>query len=378
MVTGERGIGKSSLMVACKWFATGDFQWGDHKYNFIVLDVELATGSTFVGLLRAIGAKLDKEHRKYDGWQEAGKKLVKFISRCEAGGVKLNPKEELKPDYDRDCAELIDELAEAIAECDHALGDRIDGFIVMIDEADKAAVPSQLGLVCKLLTERLPKLRSNRLCLGIAGQLSLPTLLDQTHESARRVFQDLRLDTLKKPDVERVVARALEIANEKNDIKTTISEDALKLIYEFSEGYPHFIQQYGHSAFATDSDDLVDKNDVIVGAFGQNGAIQRLGEVYFEDMYYNQIQTDKYRKVLHALAGPTRPWVKKSELRKKTALSDGILTNALAALKKHGMVKVKKGVKGFYALPNNSFGTWLSLLASNSGQQVIFSQREEE
>ena len=64
-------------------------------------------------------------------------------------------------------------------------------------------------------------------------------------------------------------------------MKTTISDEALNLLAELSEGYPHFVQQFAYSAFEADNDDVIDVIDVLEGSYGESGAIAQLGEKYF-------------------------------------------------------------------------------------------------
>lgn len=69
-----------------------------------------------------------------------------------------------------------------------------------------------------------------------------------------------------------------------------------------SEGYPHFIQQFAHSVFAADTDNVIDAHDVVSGVLGRRGAMELIGDRYYRDSYYNKIQKDSYRQVLRIMA----------------------------------------------------------------------------
>ena len=74
-----------------------------------------------------------------------------------------------------------------------------------------------------------------------------------------------------------------------NTVKTSIDEKAMDLLITLSEGYPHFIQQFGYCAFDIDEDGTITQDDVYNGAFGRNGALEKIGDGYYRDNFYNKI-----------------------------------------------------------------------------------------
>jgi hypothetical protein len=138
-----------------------------------------------------------------------------------------------------------------------------------------------------------------------------------------------------------------------------ITDDGERAISSLSEGYPHFIQQFAYSAFEKDSDGEINLSDVMDGAFDDGGAFEQLGVKYFEDLYFEKIWSDEYRGVLRAIAETEGEWVAKDDIRKKVALKETTLNNALAALIKRHILIPKKGRKGIYRLPSRSFGVWI-------------------
>jgi len=59
----------------------------------------------------------------------------------------------------------------------------------------------------------------------------------------------------------------------------------------YSEGYPHFIQQFAYCAFEADTNWEISEDDVKSGAWGEHGAFQQLGTNYFEDLYFVLVST---------------------------------------------------------------------------------------
>lgn len=99
--------------------------------------------------------------------------------------------------------------------------------------------------------------------------------------------------------------------------------------------------------------------DVELGVFKENGAIDQLGTRYFEAMYRAQINSDEYRKVLQAIAKSPEKYVSKQAIREFTGLKETTLGNALQSLKNKQIIVAHQEKQGFYKLPNDSFAVWI-------------------
>ena len=161
-----------------------------------------------------------------------------------------------------------------------------------------------------------------------------------------------------------VVEFGLRDAQRVNGTETKITHEALAMIAELSEGYPHFIQQFAHSAFAQDSDDVIDVADVTQGAYKENGALTQLGHKYFSEMYHAKISSEDYRRVLGAMAPHGDKWLQRKDIIAESGVSESSVTNALAALKDKNIILVEEGKRGMYRLPTKSFAAWINAIRS--------------
>jgi hypothetical protein len=176
-----------------------------------------------------------------------------------------------------------------------------------------------------------------------------------------RIFEVLTLDTLKPEERIEVIQKGLAEAKARNTTDISISRKGEDLISEFSEGYPHFIQQFAYSAFETNTDEVIDEDDVILGAaIRPNGALQQLGLKYYEELYFDQIGSDEYRQVLRIMSGKLDGWVSKEDIRQTSGIKASTLNNAISTLKKRRIIIPKPGTKGVYRLPTKSFAVWIS------------------
>lgn len=306
MLTGERGIGKSSLLRYFKHVAQGRIQVQGEKVNFLVIEADIDEMTTVPGFIAKIQLALERELAKTEQARAFMARAWDFIKRIEAGGFALK---EQQPNEAIEV--LLDQFAHSLAStanriCDPenktVFGTTYDGVVLLIDEADNAKDDLPLGAMLKLLSERLQKHECECVMVGLAGLTGLRGVLRASHPSSLRLFEELPVDTLSPEEVGRVIDRALEHAEQENKEETRIDDAARAALISFAEGYPHFIQQFGYCAFAADEDGLIDIEDVKAGAFGERGAMELIGDAYYRDDFYNKIQKDSYRQVLRIMA----------------------------------------------------------------------------
>ena len=318
MITGERGIGKTSLLLYLKYVATGQIPYNSVNFRFLTLDLDLDPNTTQLGLIRRIKMHLDHQLGKTESARTFLGNAWAFLQRIRIMDSGLEK-------FEKDSSEelLLDEFALTLAQvcertCDQQapslFSAQYDGILLVIDEADNCSNQLHLGSFLKLLIERLQRHGCTRVLVALAGLPELRTRLHTSHPSSLRIFEDLQLGRLTNQEVANVITLCLERANRDNEEKTTITDEARKVLVNLSEGYPHFIQQFGYSAFASDKDFLIDQTDVQASAFGQRGALDLIGDRYYRNDFYNKIQQDSYRQVLRIMADDLDGWVSRSAI----------------------------------------------------------------
>jgi hypothetical protein len=369
-ITGERGIGKTSLLNYLKSAAEGYIPIDGAKLSFIVIDTDLDQNTTQLGLLGKIELGFEKALGQHEGARDFLKKAWGFLRRVEAGGVKIGEAQKGSDEL------LLDEFAYSLAETTNRICSRdgtsgtlwnaaIDGVLILIDEADNGGKALQLGSFFKLLAERLQRRGCNRVMFGLAGLPDLQRVLRESHPSSLRMFEELVLGRLSEDEVNMVIDICIDGANRSNGIETIITDEARKLMVTFSEGYPHFIQQFGYSAFDRDRDNVIDEKDVGDGAFDQHGAFEQIGNRYYRNDFYNKIQQESYRQVLRIMAEDLDGWVSKQEIRKKFKGSTSTLNNAIKALRDRKIILSKEGELGTYRLQHKGFAVWIRYCAAS-------------
>jgi predicted ATPase len=355
LVQGERGIGKSSLLFYVNSIATGQMAgiFGG-KFNFLTVQVDLGACSSQLDIVRKVGRGLKSSFGKKDNLKETGKKFWEWLSQWEVLGVQFH-KSNAEIDLEQISEDLVSRLATFM---DHT--NELDGVLILVDEADRPSADAGLGEFLKLFVERLNTLDCQKVLVGIAGLPVLVSRLRDSHESSPRLFQTLTLQPLERNERKDAVAIGLDSAKEKNGFKTDIADDAMELLAQLSEGYPHFVQQFSFCAFERSDGKLIQKTDVLNGSFEEGGAISQLGDKFFNEMYHARISSEDYRRVLDAMAEHGDSWVSRQDIISESRVVETTVTNALRALKAKEIILQDDKQRGLYRLPTNSFAAWIN------------------
>lgn len=357
---GERGIGKTSLLLLAKYMAQGVFSWSDEKYDFVPVHLVINAKTTLPDFVIKFHNALKRELQRINNTKKILETCWDFIKKLEIAGCKLNETHETNNEI------LIDDFIYSLSETVRGLtsdsGSK-DGIIVIIDEVDTASKELDLGTFLKNLTETLTFEGCNKILFVLAGLPQATDKLRESHESSLRLFEEFEMKPLSHDDVKYVINSALTEIN-KNEIendKLTISDDAMLSFYTYSEGYPHFLQQIGYSTISNCETNCVDGELVSKSMFDKGGALELIGNRYYVDLYYNKINSDLYRQILSIMAKKWNQWISKEEIRKSFSGSGTNLANGLKALRDRNIILTKRGQRGLYRLQWMSFAFWIKI-----------------
>lgn len=358
LIIGERGIGKSSLLLLTDHISRGKIKtFEGSKFSFIAVSADLGAATDSLSILQEIARGLRNSLSSIEELKSKTKDFLDWLAKWEVFGVKYKNDQAAIDEL-----EALDQLVQQLVKISKEFDGYAHGMVLLIDEADGPDSSAGLGRLCKIFTERLTKHGCTNVVLGVAGLPTIIGTLKASHESAARLFTTIILDPLRDPETRSVITTGLNEANKKNKQKTDIDEDAMQLLVSLSEGYPHFIQQFAYSAFDVDADDVIGVDDVIRGAYEENGALAQLGAKYFNEMYNLKIASDDYRKVLNIMAQSSDGWVTRKDIIAASRLKDSVVTNALNAMKQRGIIVADESRKnkGYYRLPTKSFAAWIN------------------
>lgn len=363
LITGERGIGKSSLLMFLKYVSCGQIESLEHgKFDFVTINIVISEKTDLVTLIKLIEKNISREIGKIEKVRNFLAETWSFVQRLKIMDSGID-----KAVHNDESDIIIDDFAYSISETCKRItkpekGENTkDGIVFLIDEADNSCPDLRLGYFFKAVTELLQHHSCNNIMFVVSG---LPDVVDKliaSHESSVRIFTQLKIEELNDKDRAYVLDKGLEAGNKLNEEKTTITDSAKTYISTLSEGYPHFIQQFAYSAFDQNSDAEITNEDVIEGAFKKGGAIDAIGDRYYVSAFHDKIKSDEYRQVLSIMAEKMNSWIKKSEIREKFTGDETVLSNALQALTTRKIILKNPSKVGEYRLQQRGFALWIKL-----------------
>ena len=363
MITGDRGIGKSSLLLFLKHVSCGEIQSIKHgSFDFITVNIAVSDRLDVTTLIKLAERNISRELNKIETVRSFMVETWAFVQRLKIMDSGISEAEK-----DSEVELQVDDFAYSLAEtCKRLINPergekRKDGILFLFDECDNATTELRLGYFFKTVTEALQRHDCNNIMFIIAGLPETPEKLAKSHESSVRIFSHMKVSELQVNDRNFVIDKGIGEANKINNEKTTITTEAKYHISTLSEGYPHFIQQFAYSAFDHNTDGEISVDDVLDAAFKSGGAIDAIGSRYYKSAFYDKIKSDEYRQVLSIMAEKMNAWITKAEIRASFTGDESTLSNALQALTTRKIILKNPAKIGEYRLQQRGFALWIKL-----------------
>lgn len=236
LITGLRGVGKTVLL--------REFEERARRRDWAIVDAEITRDDDFparvVNLVRTALLQIAPRERWRARSRRAAQALRSFgLTVTPDGGVtatmEVSPLEGVADsgDFSRDLSDLLVALGEAAA--DHGTG-----VVFLIDEVQLLSARELEALIAAL--HRTVQ-RSLPVTLIGAGLPQLARLSGEAKSYAERLFKFPVIGSLSKGDAERALREpALEL-------QVTYTDTAVRVAFEFTEGYPYFLQEVGQAAW---------------------------------------------------------------------------------------------------------------------------------
>ncbi len=319
VLTGLRGVGKTVLLSEIKRRA--------YSTDVLPVAVEATEEKSLSALLVAPLKKVLFELDRLQGTKDKVKKglvaLKNFIGtiKIEIGdmGLGIEPQHGFADsgDLEFDLCELFSCVAEAAAEKNRAV-------VVLLDEIQYLHEKELSALIMAMHCMQQDSLP---LALIAAGLPILPGLAGNAKSYAERLFRFPNVGALSAADSCQAIRAPLENAN------VRINDDAVARVYEVTQGYPYFLQEWGYQLWNHVEEEpisLVDVNDV------HAKVLERLDSSFFRVRVERLTNAEK--DFLYAMAEIESPTIKMSDVAKRMGMTAGVLGPRRSTLIKKGMI----------------------------------------
>ncbi len=348
VLTGLRGVGKTVLLNTLRSQAVRR-GWGTGKLEArpeqglrrpLAAALHLAVrelgapkseADHVLGVLKSFALKVNDSGGKLrDRWQP-GIDVPAVAGRADSGDIEI------------DLVELLVDVAGLAA-------DRGRGVAVFIDEMQDLG-PDDVSALCAAAHE-ISQTGLPLVVVG-AGLPHLPAVLSASKSYSERLFRYARIDRLEREAADRALSAPAK------EEEAEFTHEALAAMYEFTAGYPYFVQAYGKVAWDVATRSPITEDDVRVAA---PEAETELAVGFFGSRY--ERATPAEREYLRAMAevtgeeqGMDDAGVSTSEIAKALGKRPQSLSPARDSLIKKGLIY--SGERGRIAFTVPHFGRYL-------------------
>lgn len=289
IITGDRGIGKSSFLLQLKKIAEGDntlpellnLDLGVKKYNYQIAWHDCDYNQKPINIVRGLLEDMNSNLQNI---------LSKFKIKINLGG--LAEIEERSIDT-KTLSELVIYFVEQLKTIQEAaLKEGKDGLLLFIDELDRVDSSSGFGTFFKLTAERLNRENLKKvafICAGITGAIQQ---LGAEHASIDRTFRDIPIPRLSREESDSILKNGFD------QINYTCENIVYDKCFRMADGFPEPIHVLGSEMIA------VSTNSNIVNSDYEKSLIKVVSDVKKNKLkgLLEKAGYGKYQQILKAMS----------------------------------------------------------------------------
>ncbi len=334
-LSGERGIGKSSLASFVRFLAERDHQ-------VVGLHTFLGGVTSLEEMVRRVFERLVKESVGHGWFPKVKEFLGSHVRQVGLFGASV----EFRAPHE-DLERLVRNFASALQNVMKVLEGEKKGFFVILDDINGLAASQDFANWLKSLIDEIATSQQPLpLCLAMVGLEDRRQSLISLNPSLARVFDLVDIPAWKEPETRSFYKTAFD------QVQVTIDPEALDFLAFFAGGLPVLAHEIGDAVYRIDSDNQIDMRDAAVGLCH---ATEIVGRKHLEPQVFRAIRSDRYRSILRTLAGSDLGFeFTRGELRAALTIKEaGVLDNFLAKMKDVGVIRPDpEGGRGAYVFAN--------------------------
>ncbi len=352
-VSGERGIGKSSLAHFVRVLAEHESKTaGCHVFLGGVHELEEMLRRTFDRLLKD---SMDKP------WHESIKSFFgNRIRKVGLFGVTL----ELNLAGD-DLSMLAHDFVPSITQLLDQLKGQNEALLLVLDDMNGLATSEVFANWLKSIVDEIATSRQQvPLCVLFVGLEERRRELVRSQPSLARVFELIDITPWSDDEVREFYKRSFDSA------EATVSDADLTTLVGFTGGLPVLAHELGDAVWRTAQSPDIDANDIRKGVFL---AAEVIGQKLLEPQIFQAIQSERYRSILRKMAVEVEPdlrFQRTELLARLTEDEKRVLNNFLRRMRKLGVLESDPEVRGGYRFPNTLYSLYFMMEALRAGSKL--------
>lgn len=343
-VTGERGIGKSSLASFARYLAEREFQ-------FLGVHCFMGAIKTVPEVCRMIFQRLLKESSGNGLFEKIKATLGKYISSVDMFGVSV----ELAQD-EKALDSLYSNFLPLLREIMSSIKNERKGICLVLDDLNGISSMPEFAHFLKSLVDEIAVDVKNPtpLLLILAGTPDRMDDLRSHQPSISRIFDVVELSLLSKEEAGNFFQRSFE------SVGMLLHAGSRDLMVKYSGGLPVLLHEVGDAVFWEDTDGQIQSLDAFNGIVI---AAENVGRKYLDRQVYQAIKSKIYRSILNKIAKREGNEISRKKMLAKMSESEKKnFDNFLQKMKKLGVVKEGED-RGEYVFTNDLYDLYVRMEA---------------
>ena len=256
IITGDRGIGKSSVLTQVKTISEGDMglihklgiDAGVDKYDFVCAWHDCATDQNpsilASGILSQLKNSFEKSFKNLNLNLELNIAGILTVAQEDSSILSIG--------------EIVDLFCKEVAKAATKATDKNkSGVILFFDELERVKPESGVATFFKLAAEKLSREGVKNVAFFAAGITGAIQNLEEEHGSIFRTFKDVPLPRLGKPEVKEILETGFLAANH------TFEESVIDGIFKLCAGFPEPVHLMGSQILKSDTDGHLNIEDFV-------------------------------------------------------------------------------------------------------------------
>ncbi|MFH1372014.1 MAG: ATP-binding protein [Planctomycetota bacterium] len=302
LITGERGIGKSSLAGFIRYLAV-------KQHDFLAAHCFLSAAKTLEDVARVVFQRFMEgcaEKTLFDKLKSIFQKYIKDVTLFGVGIEFTDNKSDLRS--------LVDNFLPALRKIyDESKQDGKKGLLLILDDLNGITDVPEFSRFLKSFVDGLAT--SNEpmpLLLILVGIPERKEDLLRHQPSVARIFDIVDLPLMNDQECEEFFSKTFERK------MMTIADDAVSLMVKMAGGYPMLMHEVGDAVFWQDKDGHIDIKDAKIGI---TEAAQTVGRKHIGTQLSSVFKNETYSSILLRMGNklPIGATFKRQELLKENA-----------------------------------------------------------
>jgi AAA+ ATPase superfamily predicted ATPase len=320
-ITGERGIGKSSLASFIRYLA-------EREYNFIGTHCYLGGVRDLEGVIRIICQRLLQESTDktiFDKLQNIFSRYIKELTLFGIGIEFTTDKSELRT--------LLDNFLPLMRNINNIIKENQKrGIVLILDDLNGITDISEFAHFFKSFVDELATFRESLpILLILVGVSERREDLIKYQPSISRIFDVIELLPMRQSEATEFFKKTFGSQN------IFIPDDILSTIVQLTGGLPMLMHEVGDAVFWEDTDNFIDTDDAGRGIIR---AVENIGRKYLDPQIYRAMRSRTYRTILRKIGKlPLGTDFLRKDIREKMSEKERKnFDNFLRRIKKLGMI----------------------------------------